>query len=167
MEQYPSDAVVVDYNNQKQTYEALIGVYQALNQGGTYKGYYSRESTSDLGWSNNGWWPSYDKYNIGMGTANAYYGGFSDVWKAQYDGISRANTFIGNLASSTLSASLIQQYLAEARFLRALYYNNLLNDFGGVPIYDETNSGNASEMLLPRNTAEEVRAFIIKDLDFA
>ncbi|MDD4592441.1 MAG: RagB/SusD family nutrient uptake outer membrane protein [Parabacteroides sp.] len=167
LEQYPSDAVVVDFNNQKQTYEALIGVYQALNQGGTYKGYYSRESISDLGWSNNGWWPSYDKYDIGMGTANAYYGGFSDVWQAQYDGISRANKFIGNVASSTLPAGLLQQYIAEARFLRALYYDNLLMDFGGVPIYDETNSGNASEMLHPRNTAEEVRAFIIKDLDFA
>lgn len=58
--------------------------------------------------------------------------------------------------------------LGEAHFLRALYYFHLADFFGGVPIYDESweVSESFNEMLLPRNSREEVWNFIIKDLTF-
>ena len=45
----------------------------------------------------------------------------------------------------------------------------LLDFWGGVPIYDETTivAEDFSNMLKPRSSAEEVRTFIIKDLDEA
>lgn len=167
LEQLPQDAVVIDFNEPQKAYESLIGVYQSLNASGVYNGLYSLESVTDLGWSTNGWWPAYDKYNVGMGIANAYYGSFSDAWTGQYEGIARANNIIANLENSTISEGIRIQYTAEARFLRALLYNNLLNYFGGVPIYDETFTGDASEMKKPRNTADEVRKFVLDDLAYA
>lgn len=167
LEQLPNDSVVIDFNDSQKAYETMVGVYQALNGSSVYNGIYSLESATDLGWSYNGWWPAYDKYDISMGIANASYGGFSEAWSGQYEGIARANNMIANMEKSSLEESLRTQYIAESRFIRGLLYNNLLNYFGGVPIYDETFTGDASEMQNPRNTAEQVREFIVNDLTFA
>ena len=53
--------------------------------------------------------------------------------------------------------------------MRAFFYFELLKFYGGVPIYDESVvvSQSFNEMKSPRNSAEDVRAFIIKDLDAA
>ncbi len=157
LEQLPHDSVVIDFNDSQKAYETMVGVYQALNGSSVYNGFYALESATDLGWSYNGWWPAYDKYNISMGIANASYGGFSETWSGLYEGISRANNMIANMGKSNLDESIRIQYIAESRFIRGLLYSNLLNYFGGVPIYDETFTGDASEMLNPRNTAEEVQ----------
>lgn len=167
LEQLPHDSVVIDFNDSQKAYETMVGVYQALNGSSVYNGFYALESATDLGWSYNGWWPAYDKYNISMGIANASYGGFSETWSGLYEGISRANNMIANMGKSNLDESIRIQYIAESRFIRGLLYSNLLNYFGGVPIYDETFTGDASEMLNPRNTAEEVREFVLNDLTFA
>ena len=68
-----------------------------------------------------------------------------------------------------MSDELKTRYKSEARFMRALYYFTLLDFWGGVPIYDETTivAEDFSNMLKPRSSAEEVRTFIIKDLDEA
>src|SRR5690606_40280084 len=57
----------------------------------------------------------------------------------------------------------------EARFLRALFYFNLLNLYGGVPIYDESIDLNRdfNNLLQPRSSEDEVRSLIISDIDAA
>ena len=52
------------------------------------------------------------------------------------------------------------RYKYEVRFLRAYFYFNLVRVYGGVPIFD----GLQTNYNLPRNTAAEVYAFIVKDL---
>ena len=86
-----------------------------------------------------------------------------------YEGISRANVLLQNVDNCDMTDELKTQYKAEARFMRALYYFELLNYFGGVPIYDETTvvAEDFLNMTKARNTAEEVRTFIIADLDAA
>ena len=167
LEQLPNDSVVVDFDDEEQVYSTMVGVYEALNASSVYNGFYSMESITDLGWSYNGWWPAYDKYNISLGTATADNGAFSETWSAHYDVISRANELIRNLEESSISDDQKIQYRAECRFCRALAYNNLLNFYGGVPIYDDTFDGDASEMLYARSSEDEVRDFIISDLEYA
>lgn len=60
-------------------------------------------------------------------------------------------------------------YKAEARFLRAMYYFHLLDFYGGVPLYDETTivANEVMDMLKPRSSEDEIRKFILDDLDFA
>ena len=58
-----------------------------------------------------------------------------------------------------------EQMKGEVKFLRAFAYHFLLNNWGGVPIIEEPLT--LEELKRPRNTAEEVLDFILKDLDEA
>lgn len=57
----------------------------------------------------------------------------------------------------------------EAHFLRALIYFHLMDYFGGLPLYDETTNleQDFNNLMKPRSSAEETRAFIISDLEKA
>lgn len=90
-------------------------------------------------------------------------------FKLCYESVQRANNIIRNLKNCELSEEQVNRYKAEARFLRALFYFEMSGLYGGVPIYDESWDVGAqyNEMLLPRNTLEEVYEFIHKDLEFA
>ncbi len=83
-----------------------------------------------------------------------------------YEGIGRANTFLANIDEVPMSDELKDRYKAEARFLRAFFYHNLVEYFGGVPlILDPPDNNTQGE--LPRNTKEEVLDVIYSDLDAA
>jgi hypothetical protein len=91
-----------------------------------------------------------------------------DVFEANYQGISKANIALLYLpkldkASETLKTRLT----AEAKFLRALMYFNLVRCYGGVPIVDHVpvpSSQEDTDMTLTRKSKEEVYAFIQTDL---
>ena len=53
----------------------------------------------------------------------------------------------------------IDEYVAEAKFLRAMFYFSLTDLFGGVPYYDESTNVNEEFMNLkqPRSSLEEIR----------
>lgn len=89
-------------------------------------------------------------------------------WQVNYKGIHRANQVIANINRVKLSTTQYDSYtqiryiLAQAKFLRALYYFNLVKSFGGVPIRPETET--VENLVIPRSTKEEVYAYIEKDL---
>ncbi|MDD4192403.1 MAG: RagB/SusD family nutrient uptake outer membrane protein, partial [Mangrovibacterium sp.] len=114
--------------------------------------------------------PSYVEMSRGTYTATS--GQVNNKWSALYEGIARANLVmqnIGSISDDELRAELKDQYLAEARFLRALFYFQLLDFYGGVPLYDESVviAKDFANMMEPRGTPEQVRAFIVSDLDAA
>ena len=113
---------------------------------------------------------SYDV--IARGTYTATTDQVTGKWKTLYEGIARANLVIqniGNVREDEMSNELKTQYIAEVKFMRALFYFQLLDFFGGVPLYDETVvvAESYNEMMKPRNSADEVRSFILSDLDAA
>lgn len=89
-------------------------------------------------------------------------------YSINYKGIHRVNQVIANAHKVKLSvydyASFkgVREILGQAKFLRALYYFNLVKTFGGVPIRPETETVNA--LVVPRHSAAEVYAYIEKDL---
>ena len=88
---------------------------------------------------------------------------FSRAWKQHYEGISRANDVIDNVATvPDMSPELCAQYLAEAKFLRAYFYYRLNCLYRGVPLYLKTTP--VSEFNKPRNTEAEVWEAIVADL---
>lgn len=90
----------------------------------------------------------------------------ASLWTNCYTGIGRTNTFIDNVVSVDMDETGKAQMVGEAKFLRAFYYLNMADKFGGVPLITEApNADKHAE--LPRNTKEEVVAQIIKDLDDA
>ena len=65
-------------------------------------------------------------------THNANTGIFNDVWKENYIGISRANNALDILNNGTYEETIKKRLIGEVRFIRALYYFNLVREFGGV-----------------------------------
>jgi hypothetical protein len=66
-------------------------------------------------------------------------GDLNGTWQAKFEGVARANAVI-NLAngSKALSATDKTRIIAEARFLRGIYYFELKKLFNSVPYVDET-----------------------------
>jgi tetratricopeptide (TPR) repeat protein len=84
------------------------------------------------------------------------------AWFTEYVGIRRANLVLDNVPKINMDATLKQRYLAEAKFLRAWYYMNLVKTFGDVPLI-LTSSADA-EYDVPRTPKQQVYEQIIKDL---
>ncbi|WP_313516114.1 RagB/SusD family nutrient uptake outer membrane protein [Sphingobacterium sp.] len=93
-------------------------------------------------------------------------GMISSIWGSAYRGITTCNNFIENIERVTsLDESKKNKYLAEARFLRAFFYFELVQNFGDVPLYKTVPS--IEKASIEQSPKEEVLSFIYEDLDFA
>jgi len=83
------------------------------------------------------------------------------LWKVRYSGIFRANNAIETMdnVKGWVSEGKREQLLGEAYFLRALFYFDLVQVFGQVPLVLETAPQN-----LPKTPADEIYAQIASDL---
>lgn len=112
-----------------------------------------------------------DKDQMDALTFNATSLSVREVFEANYQGINRANQALSILPQlNQASPSLVARLIGEAKFLRALYYFNLVRCYGGVPIVDHVPNPSSEDdkiMQLQRKTKEEVYAFIEKDLSDA
>lgn len=88
------------------------------------------------------------------------------TWQSAYAAINRANSVIGRVPAIGMDTTLRARVVAEARFLRALNYFNLVRLFGGVPL-DSAETVSLDNLERPRATAAEVYDFIIRDLQSA
>ena len=91
---------------------------------------------------------------------------FDFLWKIHYRGIFRANTAIEGilkLKDTATDKQLVDQMLGETYFLRAFYYHELAEIFGGVPLITAT----TQNINAPRATPDEVYAQIGSDLETA
>lgn len=100
----------------------------------------------------------YDNY-----TFNATQDGLDRWWPTLYQGIKRANVVIEYVPQINMDTTLQNRYVAEARFLRALYYFDLVRAWGGVPKITST----TPPKKVPRASAEEIYDLIQSDLIFA
>ena len=83
-----------------------------------------------------------------------------------YEGIGRTNTLLANIDLVPMEDELKKRFKAEARFLRAYYYHNLVEYYGGVPlILDPPNNNTQGQ--LARNTKADVLEVIYDDLNTA
>jgi starch-binding outer membrane protein, SusD/RagB family len=88
-------------------------------------------------------------------------------WDNMYLAIRQANVAISRLPTSTFTnTTLKDRLLGEAKFLRAYYYQQLMRNYGGVPLIDKP-FGLNEDYSATRNTFEETVNFIVKDLDDA
>lgn len=85
------------------------------------------------------------------------------LWRRDFYGIYRANVVLANADPEASQKSV--EYIAEAKFLRAYFYFELLRFFGDVPLITGTLS--PDEYNQPRDPAEEVFSQIIDDLSEA
>jgi hypothetical protein len=101
----------------------------------------------------------------GLNSKNFY---FDRLWSGYYQGIARANQALDKLNVSTFDEEIKQQLIGEVRFIRGLYYFNLVRLFGGVPLVlrvPNATESNSDEFQV-KATKEKVYEAIVSDLQY-
>ncbi len=97
-------------------------------------------------------------------TTNEY---MEEAWNSNYEGIMRANTVLDNISDEYVSdAAKLNQLTGEAKFLRALFYFDLVKYFGPLPIIDHLVTP-AEALEIGRNSVADVYDLIVSDLESA
>lgn len=88
-----------------------------------------------------------------------------DIWSHRYTAIFRCNSLLENLGTVNWgeSEALAVQYEAEARFLRAFFYFDLVRFFGNVPLVTTS----VVDAKTPQAHPDSVYTLIANDLKFA
>ena len=166
LETYPGDKVNEGtfYKTGDHAHQGLMGIYGMLRLNEAYGYQFCFDHLGDIAYGYNYYMMFLATYTDRDGTIQAH-------WQTFYDGIHRVNSFIRsvNRMGGIITDEQINEYVAEAKFLRAMFYFSLTDLFGGVPYYDESTNVNEEFMNLkqPRSSLEEVRAHILEDLDEA
>ena len=96
---------------------------------------------------------------------NADNGIISSWYKGNYEGITACNLALNTLDSIQVGDESVELLKAEARFLRGVYYFNLVRSFGGLSIVDRQLE--QTEQTPPRSDIDATYAFIQKDVEYA
>lgn len=155
------------YETEDDAQEALIAIYDVL-QWNTVVGYHVPEMLSDIasddayagGGSRNDA-PNIievDKHNIR--TTN---GEVHGLWQKYYTGIYRANKYLTEIEGLEIDEEFKSRTMAEARFLRAYYYFDLVRFFRNVPLITVP-LDNPDEYNQPQADPSDVYSQIATDL---
>ncbi len=86
------------------------------------------------------------------------------AWRDHYIGISRANTILDRLPKVEMAQQMRDQYEGEAKFLRALFYFNLVRLFGEVPLVTKEITSPDEGDRFPQSSESAIYAQVIGDL---
>jgi len=146
----------------------LLDCYVSLPENGNRVGDDFLDAATDDALSSNPGISSVQRLATGTYTAAAYP---DNVWAARYTGIRKTTIFILNIDRVPLKGQLAngtpmtRALKAEARFLRALYYFDLVKRHGGVPLLGNKVYQLTDNIELPRNSFRECVDFIVSECD--
>ena len=167
----PSDLVVDEYyNTEARIYEDLVAAYDPLQWFDWSEGQYCpinmmSDIMSDQVWPGGGtstdnlFWQLMSNY---AATPNECMTG---LWTELYSGVKRSNDVLHYIEGvSDIKPETKSLYIAEAKVLRAFYYNYLWKFYGNIPFYKV----NLNEpYIAEQKKADDVYAEIVADLDEA
>jgi hypothetical protein len=88
-----------------------------------------------------------------------------ELWQQHYAAIKKANVALEKIPAINIDATLKARLLGETKFLRALYYFNLVRLYGDVPLITSYQKYvNAADYAIAKSPSTEVYAQIEKDL---
>lgn len=157
------------WKTEKDAQLIMTGCYQVLRRQALYNsshtganGIYGLDMACDNAYMN---WDYRPGAAIARGDYSPADAKLNNLWNASYAGIGRCNTFLQQLEDyeeGVLTVDQVKRYTAEAKFLRALHYNNLTILFRDIPLV--THPLSLEESNVPKNTQKEVVDFITADL---
>ena len=158
----PVDTITVDavYKTDKDFQDAVIGIY-GIFQDQYQNMYYFGDIRADDVWD-----------ELVKGTAGAV-DNFTlsnddplliSTWRNYYKAITRANTLLEKISFADVSVTNKDRHIAEAKFLRALAYFDLVRIFGDVPLVTRTLSISETYKTPREKVAKVYDDVIIKDL---
>jgi hypothetical protein len=172
LDEKPSSFIVKEqfYKTQADAVSAVTAVYGSLIVDGTEQPMYGREinfltdmTTDDLSAG-----PSAINPNV-RALSSITYTATDDrlqvMWRQFYTGISRANVAIDNIPNIQMDTVIAHRLVRESKFLRALFYFDMVRLWGDVPIvlHDPT-SLDLSSLKTNRSPVADVYKQIIADL---
>lgn len=136
-------------------------MYNSVNNGNA--GFPGLDYATDNGYMT---WDYKSGGAIGNGIHTPTDGGVGGMWDLSYAGIARSNYLLANIDQvEEIPAASKARYIAEAKFLRALHYNNLILLYRDVPLITEPQT--LSEASVPKDDKATILAFITADLEGA
>lgn len=154
------------FKTEAQFTQAINGAYNSLRGLYGVQGYLMGEMRSDN--------THYTRYNADRGIHIMYRENIADfvvdnqnqwvgdMWNACYKGIARCNTIIGRIEGAGLAEKFTGDIIGQAKFMRAFFYFQLVQCYGGVPLY-LTEVKDANTAFFGRSTVEEVYTQIKSD----
>ena len=164
----PNDLSAASFwSSEDEVQQGLVATYGALQLNGLLGGTAAVELPvrSDVGRPNN-----WNANAIGLNKLT-----FNDNtnivrlrWRDNYIGIYRANQVLANLNSVEMDDAVRVQIEAEARFLRAFFYNSLYRGYNGGSVIIHTSVPEMrADFYKKPSPATDVYALILADLEFA
>ena len=165
LDEVPVSAITPEnfFKNEGEVISALAGVYAMMRP--TLWGYYNLSQvtadenivpTRGQDWYDNGIWLELDKHEWAPNSPSAG-DAINSAWVDSFTGVVRANALLENMAGVTIANQAAVD--AEIRTLRAFYYYQLMDLFGGLPLVTDTELKTR-----PRATRPEIFNFIETEL---
>lgn len=89
-----------------------------------------------------------------------------DAWAKNYKGIRKANELLANIDKVPMRDTQLKEWWkAEARFLRAMFYYEMVKRYAGVPLIGDKVFSLEDDLQLPRNTFTECVDYIVSECD--
>jgi starch-binding outer membrane protein, SusD/RagB family len=156
------------YKNPEEAYAGLVAAYDPLGWqvGNTYHNFGAVNAASDDAYAGGGGpsdmntWQVWNRFSL-----NPAIGPQEEYWNRNFRGVARANTILQKLEAGVpgMSEAMTARFTAEAKFLRAYYYFDLVRLFRNVPIFTAPLA--TSELFNQvQATPEQVYAQIEQDL---
>ena len=150
------------YLNETQLTQATIAIYNDLLGKPTSDWYMSEiRSDNSLEYFQN---VQRDWNEIGNFILTAQTAQIQSTWTMNYNAIYRANILLEKIEPFTFAA--VPQLKGEAKFLRAMFYFDLVRYFGDVPLVTKTLSFTEAKTVV-RSPTTEIYNLIVEDLKFA
>ncbi len=155
------------YANQDEIYQAVIACYNGLQAPMTKEWYLTelRSDNSRLYGSGSESTESKDIRSMDMYRIDTSHPVNNDFWRSTYHNIANCNVVLKH-AGVVTNDSIRHLFEAEARFIRAYHYFNLVRLYGPVFIADKAITGDEANDA-ERKPVDEVYALIEADLRYA
>ena len=140
---------------------AIVGVYSSLHLEGVYGKSQSLFTTDE---NNAGSKVPLSGLNLYTFTADNVEV-ILPIWRDHYKGINRANLAISKIPSINMDVDERNTLVAEAKFIKALLYFNLIRYYGDVP-YKDSETTSLNDLNIPRTPVATIYENIIRDLEY-
>ncbi len=167
LDEVPQDFIsrVNFYQNEKDALGAIAGAYSSFNIDYYHVAYYLLVELHGDYIDGRGSQAPISVFNQVLD--NTSIGRAATGWERLYQSINRANAVLDNVAGiENMSDQVKKRILAEARFIRAMAYFNLVRGWGRVPIR-LTEGKDVAGLAAPREAEEKVYELIVADLEAA
>ncbi len=161
------------YKTNADFYNAVVGVYGTFKNGGIIgqgsgSYLYMTELVTDnanTGQARGGTAAElfyFEDFNFSLASTT-----ISTAWTGHYLGIARTNSILDRLPAASIPQASKDRFEGEAKFMRALFYFNLVRFFGDVQLVTHEITSPYGAANITRSPAADIYAQIISDLQVA